>query len=185
MLRVLCATAILSAAAFTESIGLLAQSSPASAPVVVVTTAKGVIEIETFPADAPKSVARFVELARNGFYRSCRFHWVQPGVIQMGDQLTRDFTKQESWGTGGSGPKHGTRPIGVFETSKRPFVRGIVGLAYRSGYKPETADSQIFILRASNPGLDGKYAAIGRVVKGMAIVDKIQINDMIKEVSVR
>jgi peptidylprolyl isomerase len=185
MLRVLCATAILVLSGLTHARTITAQATPATAPVVVITTAKGTIEIETFPAEAPKSVGRFVELAKSGFYRSCRFHWVQPGVIQMGDQLTRDFTKQDAWGTGGSGPKHSNRPIGIFEMSKRPFVRGIVGLAYRNGYKPETADSQVFILRAPNPALNGKYAAVGRVVRGMGIVDKIELNEMIKDVSVK
>jgi cyclophilin family peptidyl-prolyl cis-trans isomerase len=160
------------------------QAKPA-APVVVLTTVKGVIEIETFPAEAPKSVARFVELAKSGFYRGNRFHWVQPGVAQVGDQLTRDMTKRDMWGTGGSGPRQSPRPIGVAEIGKRRFERGIVGLAYRAGQKPELADSQIFILTAPNPALNGKYAILGRVIVGMTVVDKIAIADMIKDVTVR
>jgi peptidylprolyl isomerase len=169
-------------------VALYAQApsgKPAAAPVVVLTTARGVIEIETFPAEAPTSVARFVELARAGFYRGTRFHWVQAGVAQVGDQLSRDMTKRDLWGTGGSGYKMSVRPIGVAELSMRRFERGIVGLAYRSGQKPEQADSQIFILTHPNPALNGKYAAIGRVITGMGVVDKIVVTDMIKNVTVR
>jgi peptidylprolyl isomerase len=186
MRRLLCAAAVLLFAASVQT-GLFGEQarSGAAAPVVVFTTVKGVVEIEMYPADAPKSVERIVSLAKNGFYRGTRFHWVQPGVAQVGDQLTRDMTKRDVWGTGGSGLRNSVRPIGVAEISKRRFERGTVGFAYRVGSKPETADSQIFILKVASPGLNGKYAAVGRVIKGMAVVDKIARDDMIKDVSVR
>lgn len=167
---------------------LLAQAGkPAgsSAPVVVLETAKGVIEIETFPDDSPKSVAHFVELARKGFYRGQRFHWVQPGIAQSGDPLSRDLTKSREWGTGGSGPKNAPKPIGVFEPAKKKFDTGIVGMAYTTGRKPETADSQFFILTAPNPALNGKYVALGKVIKGLDIARKVEQGDVIKNVSVR
>jgi len=164
-----------------------AQTRGTAAPgsVVVLTTAKGDIEIELFVSEAPKSTARVLELAAKNFYRGLVFHWVQPGVVQVGDPLTRDMTKRETWGTGGSGPRQSVRPIGVAELTKRRFERGTVGLAYRNGEKPEQADCQIFILRVPNPALNGKYAAIGRVINGMAVVDKIVQDDMVKTVSVR
>jgi len=176
----LIAAVLLQAPAFSSQ----AQSNGA-APVVVFTTVKGVIEIEMFPADAPKSVARIVELAQRGFYRATRFHWVQPALVQVGDQLSRDMTKRDIWGTGGSGLRQSVRPIGVAEFGKRRFERGIVGYAYRMGRDPETADSQIFIVKVANPALNGKYAALGRVIKGMTVVDKIELDDVIKDVSVR
>ena len=95
------------------------------------------------------------------------------------------MTKSADWGTGGSGVGNRVRPVGVAETSKRKFDRGSVGLAYRTGQPPVTADSQIFILRVPNPALDGKYALIGRVVTGMDVVDKIARNDVVKQVSVK
>jgi len=163
-----------------------AQAKPEPAPVLVVTTSKGVIEIEMFPAEAPKSVARIVELAKQHFYRGTRFHWVQPAVVQFGDQLSRDMTKKDQWGSGGSGLRQANRPIGVAEFSKRKFERGIVGYAYRTNYKPETADSQLFIMKFPNPALNGKYAVIGRVIgKGMAVVGKIEADDMIKDCSIK
>jgi cyclophilin family peptidyl-prolyl cis-trans isomerase len=158
---------------------------PPSSPVLVVDTSKGVIEITLFPTEAPKSVERVLELARRNFYRGLRFHWVQTGVIQFGDPFSRDMTKEPDWGNGGSGVGNRIRPIGVAETSKRKFDRGTVGLAYKTGQPPVTADSQIFILRVPNPALDGKYALIGRVTTGMDVVDKILRNDVVKQVSVK
>jgi peptidylprolyl isomerase len=154
-------------------------------PVLVVDTSKGAIEISLLPTEAPKSVERVLELARRNFYRGLRFHWVETGVVQFGDPLTRDMTKSADWGTGGSGVGNRVRPVGVAETSKRKFDRGSVGLAYRTGQPPVTADCQIFILRVPNPALDGKYALIGRVVTGMDVVDKIARNDVVKQVSVK
>jgi cyclophilin family peptidyl-prolyl cis-trans isomerase len=147
--------------------------------------AKGVIEIELAPADAPKSVEHIMALAKNGFYRGQRFHWVQPGVIQFGDPLSRDVTKAREWGSGGSGPRMSNKPLGVAELSKKPLVRGTVGLAYRVGSKPENADSQIFILTAANPAMVGKYAQIGKVTKGLNVADKVAAQDIIKNITVR
>ncbi|HEX5214861.1 MAG TPA: peptidylprolyl isomerase [Vicinamibacterales bacterium] len=161
------------------------RNAAAPGPVVVLTTVKGDIEIELLVAETPKSAGRILELAKTNFYRGLLFHWVQPGVVQVGDPLTRDMTKRELFGTGGSGPRQSVRPIGVAELTKRKFERGTVGLAYRNGAKPEEADCQIFILTAPNPSLNGKYAAIGRVIKGMTVVDKIALNDMVKTVAVR
>jgi cyclophilin family peptidyl-prolyl cis-trans isomerase len=159
-----------------------AQKPPAApaGPVVVLETQKGAIEIELFQADAPKSVAHLLALVRNGFYRGLRFHWSLPGVIQVGDPTSRDMSRMDSWGNAGSG-----RSVGVAEISKRKFEKGIVGLAYREGQKPTAADSQIFILRAPNPKLDGKYCAIGRVIAGMNVVEKIEKPDMLKNAYVK
>jgi cyclophilin family peptidyl-prolyl cis-trans isomerase len=178
----------LSAALLLPPTALLGQAGKAApgpaAAVVVFETVKGTIEIETLP-DATKSVAHFVELARKGFYRGQRFHWVQPGIVQGGDPLSRDLTKRSEWGTGGSGLRMMPKPIGVAETSKRKFERGIVGLAYRTERKAESADSQFFILTGPNPALNGKYAPLGKVIKGIEVVDKIVQGDMIKNVTVR
>ena len=163
-----------------------AKPGPVStAPVVVLETDHGILEIETFPAEAPKSVAHFVALAKRGFYRGQRFHWVQPTLVQAGDPYSRDITQQAKWGTGGSGPSRANKPIGVAEFSKRKFTRGIVALAYRPTWKPETADSMFFILLADNPALTGKYTVLGRVTKGMDVADKIQMNEVIKNMTVK
>lgn len=185
--RPLLAVAIVSALISSPVTVLTEQAKPAAQanPVVVFQTVKGDIEIELFPAEAPKSVERVLDLVDHNWYRGQRFHWVQPGVVQFGDPLSRDMTKQDSWGSGGSGPANTVRALGVVEKNKRKFERGIVGLAYRVGSRPESADSQIFILKGPNPAAEGKYASIGRVIKGMEVVDKIQLADRITGSSIK
>jgi cyclophilin family peptidyl-prolyl cis-trans isomerase len=95
------------------------------------------------------------------------------------------MSKMQKWGTGGSGANFALRPIGIAEMSKRPFARGLVGLAYITGSKPETADCQFFIVKGATPALNGKYAIIGRVTKGMAVADKIERLDILKMVTVK
>ena len=148
-------------------------------PVIVLETSKGPIEIQTLP-DAPKSVAYILGLVKTNFYRGQRFHWIQPGVVQFGDPASRDMSRQDVWGRGGN-----REPVGVAEPSKRVMERGIVGLAYRAEQTPIAANGQLFILRAPNPALNGKYAVIGRVTTGMNVVDKIEMGDLIKAVTVK
>jgi cyclophilin family peptidyl-prolyl cis-trans isomerase len=167
------------------TLGVLAQSKPAppaaaapAGPVIVVETAKGDIEIELAPKDAPKSVEHILQLVRKDFYRGMRFHWVKPGVIQMGDPQSRNLMLQSDWGRKGSGT-----PVGVAEPSTHTFTRGAVGMAFIDD--PKEADSQIFINKTANPSLDGKYTMIGRVTKGMEVADKIEIADVVKRVYVK
>jgi cyclophilin family peptidyl-prolyl cis-trans isomerase len=155
-------------------------AAPAPGTVMVIETAKGTIEITLTPASAPRSVERVLGLAKSNFYRGQRIHWAQPGVVQFGDPQSRDMTKQEAWGRGGTG-----KPIGVAEPSKGPFVRGSVAMAYRSNLAPATADSQIAILTGPNPALNGKYAMLGRVTRGIEVVDKLVVGDLIKAVTVK
>jgi cyclophilin family peptidyl-prolyl cis-trans isomerase len=85
---------LLSASAWAQA---PAPAAPAG-PVVVVETSRGVFEFETFPAEAPKTVARILELVKTRFYNGMRIHRVVPGfVIQMGDPQTRDMTKRDKW----------------------------------------------------------------------------------------
>jgi len=137
--------------------GTPAAQKPAALPVIVLDTVKGTIEIELWPNEAPKSVEHILTLVRRNFYRGLRFHWVNSAVAQVGDPATRDVTKKETWGQGGSGTR-----IGVEEFSKRKFARGSVGISHSDGAK--NSDSQIFVSKAANPNLDGKYIMIGRVM---------------------
>jgi peptidyl-prolyl cis-trans isomerase B (cyclophilin B) len=155
-----------------------AKPAPA-APVLVVDTAKGIVEIEMYSADAPKTVAQITALAKRNFYNGLRVHRVVPDfVVQFGDPLTRDMTKKGLWGTGGSG-----RVIGVAET-KRTHRLGSVAMAHAGD--PAKADSQMYILlRSSAAALDGKYAVFGQVVSGMDVVQKIAVGDVIRRVTVK
>ena len=116
------------------------QTSPGAGPVIVLETVKGTIELETYPEEAPKTVAQIVGLVKRNFYNGQRFHRAADtgfGLIQIGDPQTRNVTMREWWGRGGSG-----KPIGVAEiTKKRRHVRGAVAMAY-PGTDPKSADSQ-------------------------------------------
>lgn len=156
-----------------------APSVQAGNPIVVFDTAKGVIEIELFAKDAPKSVEQITRLVRGNFYRGLRFHRAEAGLVQTGDPNSRDFRKQNIWGTGSSG-----RQIGVAEIVKtRKHVRGAVALAHSGN--AARADSQFYIMKRASPSLDGKHAVIGRVITGMDVVDKLAVGDMIRKVSVK
>lgn len=169
-------------AAFAATAALAAQRSGSAAtagPLMVIDTVKGTIEIQLYAEDAPKSVAHIVDLAKSSFYRSQRFHRVTPTLVQFGDKLSRNMTQMQAWGTGNSGS-----PIGVAEISpKHKHVRGTVALANVGDAK--YSDSQIYIMKTSSPSLDGKYTIIGRVTKGMDVVDRIEKTDLIKLVTIK
>jgi cyclophilin family peptidyl-prolyl cis-trans isomerase len=160
-----------------------AKPSPDAGPIVVVETVKGTFEFETYPGDAPKSVEHILALVKRNFYNGQRVHRVEPGfVVQFGDPKTRDMTKRDSWGQtagGGSG-----KPIGVAEISKTHLhTKGAVGLAHAGD--AAQGDSQIYVMLGDRPALNGKYAVIGRVLSGMDVVQKLQVEDIIKKVSIR
>lgn len=160
-----------------------AVPTPGSGPVIVIETAKGTIEFETYPDDAPKTVAHVVNLAKRGFYNGMRFHRVVPGfIVQVGDPQSRDMSKRESWGRGdfaGSGT-----PVGIAEISKKHLhVRGAVAMAHPGN--PAEADAQFYITLTAQPKLNGKYAVFGRVISGLDVVAKIQVADVVKKVYVK
>ncbi len=157
------------------------EKSPGAGPVIVLETVKGVIEIETYPEEAPKTVAVVVQLIKKNFYNGQRFHRAEPKfLIQVGDPRSRNPQDEDWWGRQGSG-----KPIGASEiTKKRRNIRGAVGMAY-SGSDPRMAESQFYILRRNDPTLDARYTVFGAVIKGMDVVDKIVKGDMLKRASVR
>jgi cyclophilin family peptidyl-prolyl cis-trans isomerase len=156
------------------------KTSPGAGPVIVVETEKGTFEFETYPNEAPKTVAHIVGLVSKRFYNGQRVHRVVPGfVIQMGDPATRDMTKQAAWGSGGSGTV-----IGVAEISKiRKHVKGAVAMAHAGN--PASADSQFYVALSPQPRLDADYTVFGKVISGMDVVEKIQAPDRIVRVTVR
>lgn len=175
------ATAVLVLAAIAASAAAqTGKTSPGAGPVVVVETSKGTIEFETYPNEAPKTVAHITGLTKRKFYDGTRVHRVVKGfVVQFGDPQSRDMTKKNLWGTGGSG-----KPIGVGEMSpKRTHTRGAVAMAYAGD--PAKADSQMYITLAPQPGLDGKYTVFGSVISGMDVVDTLEIGDIVKRVAVK
>jgi cyclophilin family peptidyl-prolyl cis-trans isomerase len=150
------------------------------APVIVLETVKGTIEIETLPDEAPKTVAHVVELVKKNFYNGMRFHRAEENfLVQIGDPQSRDMSREAWWGRGpGSG-----KPIGVSEIGKRKHVPGSVGMAHSGD--PKYADSQFYIVMQPRPGLDGKFTIFGRVSSGLDVVKKLKRADILKKASVK
>ena len=125
----------------------------------------GEIRLELYPAYAPKTVANFEKLVKEGFYDGLTFHRVIAGfMIQGGDPLGN--------GMGGSDETiPGEFAANGYADNTLKHTRGVISMA-RSSY-PNSASSQFFIMHADAPYLDGQYAAFGRVTAGMEVVDAI------------
>ncbi len=122
------------------------------------------IKIELEPTVAPITVANFEKLVKEGFYDGLTFHRIIPGfMIQGGDPKGN--------GTGGSKEniKGEFSSNGVNNPLKH--TRGVISMA--RAMDPNSASSQFFIMHADAPHLDGQYAAFGKVVEGMDVVDQI------------
>ena len=123
-----------------------------------------VIKLELYPDKAPITVANFEKLVSKGFYDGLCFHRVIKGfMIQGGDPLGN--------GTGGADEdiKGEFAANGVPNDIKH--VRGVISMA--RSMMPNSASSQFFIMHKDAPHLDGQYAAFGRVVEGIEVVDEI------------
>ncbi len=124
-----------------------------------------IIDIELYPEKAPKTVANFEKLVKEGFYDGLTFHRIIRGfMIQGGDPE----------GTGMGGSKE-TIP-GEFASNGFPqndirHTKGVISMARTMA--PNSASSQFFIMHEDSPHLDGQYAAFGKVVDGIDAVDEI------------
>jgi peptidylprolyl isomerase len=158
---------VVSALVIGLATALTAQAQTAAAPpkldpanTLILELKSGKVTIALRPDLAPKHVERVKTLAKEGFYNGIKFHRVIAGFMaQSGDPT----------GTGTGGSKYGNLPA---EFTPTPFDRGVVGAA-RSASK-DSANSQFFIMFASNPGLNGEYTVWGRVVDGMMAVDAVK-----------
>ena len=152
-------------------------------PVIVVATSRGTFTIETYPDEAPKTVAHVVDLVMRGFYDGQRFHRAVPGfVVQWGDPQSRDITKEAIWGRGVAASSG--RPIGVVEiTKKRMHTKGAVAISHAGN--PALADSQMYITLANRSDLNGKYTVFGHVMSGSDVPETIQKGDVIRRMYVR
>ncbi len=164
-----------------------AKAAPAApkagaTPVFRIETAKGVMVVETYPMDAPKSFEHILALVKKGFYNNQAVHRVVPGqAVQFGDPQSRNMMLVDWWGRG---PNSGSgSAIGVSEISKtRKHQRGTLAIA-NSG-SPALGDSQVFIALRAVPAWNGKYTIIGQVTSGMEVADKLARGDKIKSVTV-
>jgi len=142
------------------------QGNSDTSPVHVEMSVKdfGVIKLELYPDIAPITVENFVSLVKEGFYDGLTFHRIVTGfMIQGGDPKGN--------GSGGSEKeiKGEFSANGIENTLKHS--RGVISMARSND--PNSASSQFFIMHADNEGLDGKYAAFGKVTEGLDVVDKI------------
>ena len=139
----------------------LAEGNPT---VTIEMESGGTIVAELYPDAAPNTVANFIELASSGFYDGLIFHRVISGfMIQGGDPQ----------GTGMGGPGYcikGEFTENGFENDLS-HTRGVLSMA--RAMDPDSAGSQFFIMHQDGPFLDGQYAAFGKVIEGMDVVDAI------------
>lgn len=137
-------------------------------PVAVIRTEKGDMDMEFHFDEAPLTVMHFVKLAEKQYFNGQSFHRVVPNfVIQTGDPT----------GTGWGGPGYSV----VSEFSGRKFERGSVGMASAG---KDTEGSQWFICHSPQPHLEGRYTVFGKIIKGLEVIDRIQVGDKIHSVDV-
>src|SRR5213595_4187217 len=124
--------------------------------VAVIKTSEGEMVAEFWPDVAPKTVENFKKLAKSGFYDGTAFHRVIKGfMIQGGDPLTKDESKQSRWGTGDPGYKIKA------EFNKKSHERGVLSMARSAD--PDSAGSQFFICFANVSRLDHQYTTFGKI----------------------
>ena len=134
-------------------------------PIMTITMADGgKIVCELYPEKAPQSVRNMISLANKGFYDGLIFHRVISGFMIQGGC---------PHGTGMGGPGYCIK--GEFKLNgvknNLSHKRGVVSMA--RAQSPNSAGSQFFIMHEDAPHLDGQYAAFGKVVSGMDVVDRI------------
>ncbi|MCD4712965.1 MAG: peptidylprolyl isomerase [Clostridiales bacterium] len=137
----------------------------ANNPMVTMTLESGkTIKIELYPEIAPNTVNNFISLVQKGFYNGLVFHRVIKGFMIQGGCPD---------GTGMGGPGYGIK--GEFITNgvqnNLKHDKGVLSMA--RSQSPNSAGSQFFIMHEYSPHLDGQYAAFGKVVEGIEVVDEI------------
>ena len=125
----------------------------------------GAIVIELYPDIAPNTVNNFISLVKSGFYDNNSFHRLQPGFVLQGGDPT---------GTGQGGPGYHIQGEFTKNNFKNDLkhTKGIVSMARSS--QPNSAGSQFFIMLGTKESLDGNYAAFGKVIEGMDIIEQIE-----------
>ncbi|MCD8359158.1 MAG: peptidylprolyl isomerase [Oscillospiraceae bacterium] len=124
----------------------------------------GVIKAELYPQTAPNTVNNFISLVQKGFYDGLGFHRVISGfMIQGGDP--------EGTGMGGPGYSIKGEFTGNGFKNELKHDRGVLSMARTM--MPNSAGSQFFIMHARSPHLDNQYAAFGKVIEGLDVVDAI------------
>ena len=142
--------------------------------IIKLETNLGEIQFETYPADAPETVANFIKLANEGYYDGLIFHRVIDGfMIQGGDpNCSPELSKRPATGpcgTGGPGYQFKDELNPETTSYQAGYQKGVVAMANAG---PNTNGSQFFIMLADTP-LPHDYTIFGKVIKGQEVVDKI------------
>ena len=143
-------------------------------------TAKGVMKVEFYEQDAPKTVKKFIDLAQKGYYDGLTFHRVIPDfVIQGGCPNSREGAKGAP-GSGGPGYKIDCELTG----GNQYHDRGVLSMAHAGR---NTGGSQFFICHSrNNPAhLDRNHTCFGKVVEGLEVIDQIKAGDRIEKIEVQ
>ena len=158
-------------------------SAQPAAPVIVVETTKGTFEFETYPVEAPKTVAHIVDLVKRGFYDGQRIHRALPAfLVQWGDPRSRDLSREADWGRGAEASSG--HPVGVSELRrKRLHTPGAVAIAHQGN--PALADSQIYVTLANRPDLNNRYTVFGHVIAGDDVPARLERGDQIRRMYVK
>lgn len=139
--------------------GVAAVADNEIAVIEMETPAYGTIKLELYSNLAPKAVARFKELAREGVYDGTTFHRINQSVIQGGDPNSKDDDPMND------GQGKSDKPNVPAEFSDIPYDTGIVGAARSQDVN--SANSQFFITLKREQGFDNKYTIFGKVIEGM------------------
>jgi peptidyl-prolyl cis-trans isomerase B (cyclophilin B) len=138
-----------------------------NAEVAIIKTSEGDMVLQFWADAAPNTIENFKKLARSGFYNGTAFHRIVKGfMIQGGDPLTKDPTKEAQYGDGGPGYTIKA------EFNHHDHQRGVISMAREKD--PNSGGSQFFICLASVPRLDGKYTTFGKVIKGDEVLSTIE-----------
>ena len=122
------------------------------------------IRLELYPEIAPITVENFIKLVKQGFYDGLTFHRVIPGFMIQGGCPNGTGTGGPGWHIKGEFAANGVK-------NDLKHTRGVLSMA--RAMDPNSAGSQFFIMHEDAPHLDGQYAAFGKVVSGMDVVDEI------------
>jgi peptidyl-prolyl cis-trans isomerase B (cyclophilin B) len=134
--------------------------------VAVINTSAGELVVEFWPEVAPKTVANFIKLAKSGFYDGTAFHRIIKGfMIQGGDPLSKDPSKEMMWGTGSADEKLKA------EFNERKHDLGVISMARSAS--PDSASCQFFICLEGAQALNGKYTCFGKLIKGEDVLKKL------------
>ena len=122
------------------------------------------IKIELYPDIAPISCENFEKLVKSGFYDGLTFHRVIPGFMIQGGCPKGNGTGGPGWNIKGEFSSNGVK-------NDLKHTRGVLSMA--RSMMPDSAGSQFFIMHEDTPHLDGQYAAFGKVIEGIEVVDEI------------